>query len=315
MLQAIDRDKILTELVEFHSSLANDWTYPEWKRYVKRLHALLPDDRDLVAEGDGPGVDSLYRLLEDVDDLEKQPDAAETLARDHDGLAAGILKLSPWLQRLIRDFAPPSLPEAADSPEQSAPQHPAKGNAIPVTERPDRRFRLLGALFNVAFEGEVGNLPANLVGVQYVYRLLEQPNRTIKASELRGTIQATDNAMADQKQSVEALRKLHGRLQEIGHEMDSAKDGHDFTQQDLLEKEKEQLLEDVRRRTGKGGHARLERPDRKDVEAVRRAVRLVVDHCKLKWNLPKLSKHLDRAIKVGTEVVYRPDPSAPQWIF
>ena len=126
-LPEIDRASILTELVYFDSALLNGWPYPEWKRHVKRLRAMLPDpdDKELIGKGDGPGVASLYLLLEEVDDLEKQPDAVETLARDHDGLAAGILKLSPWLQQVIRDFAPPSLPEGADSPEQSqAPEPP-----------------------------------------------------------------------------------------------------------------------------------------------------------------------------------------------
>ena len=135
-LVEIDRASILNELVYFDSALLNGWPYPDWKRHVKRLRAMLPDDQELIGEGDGPGVASLYRLLEEVDDLEKQPDAVETLARDHDGLAAGILKLSPWLQKLIRDFAPPSLPEGADSPEQSqAPEPPPAPNVQPKRKR------------------------------------------------------------------------------------------------------------------------------------------------------------------------------------
>ena len=106
MLQPIDRDGVLSELLSFQMSVANQSPYAQWKRYVKRLRAMLPSDPDLIDGDNMQGVESLYRLLDDVKDTEGQPRAAEVLARD-DGTAAELLKLRPWLKRLIRDFSPP----------------------------------------------------------------------------------------------------------------------------------------------------------------------------------------------------------------
>jgi hypothetical protein len=177
----------------------------------------------------------------------------------------------------------------------------------------DYLFRQVGAFFDVAFEGETAKIPANLDGVGYIHRLLEKPQERIKASELRGAVQPSDNAKADRSEREGALRKIYERLRELEEELQAAKDRDDATNQERLEEEKENLHSEVRRLAGKGGHARLQRPDRKDVEAVRRAVKLVVTRCKEAWKLPKLADHLGRTIEVSTEVVYKPNFPAPHW--
>jgi hypothetical protein len=187
------------------------------------------------------------------------------------------------------------------------------GSLSSASERDDYLFRQAGAVFEVAFEGETGKIPVALNGVRYIHHLLEKPHKSIKASELRGAVQVSENAKAERCENEESLRKIRERLIELEEELRTAKDYNDASNQVRLEEEKEKLLSEVKRAVGKGGHARLQRPDRKDVESVRRAVKVILTNCGTKWRLPKLADHLARTIEVGTEVVYRPDSPAPKW--
>jgi hypothetical protein len=188
---------------------------------------------------------------------------------------------------------------------------PTEAPAPDIENNPARYlFQRDGAYYRVQFDGETGTLP-DLVGVQYLHKLLQRPNVSVKATELRGDVEVSPEIVEDK----ERLQGCHDQLQQIAAGLERARNENNLGEVDRLERDKQAVLDEVNRLTGIGGRARLTNPNDTARVAVTQAIERVRDGCRTRWNMRRFANHLEQYVDTGSDCTYRPVPAAPDWQF
>ncbi len=171
-----------------------------------------------------------------------------------------------------------------------------------------------GRVWTLSWHDEQASLP-HAKGLADLAVLLQRPGQAVSALELAGGVVATVGG-TDTLVDLQALSAYRDRLAELDTSLDQAGDDADLGRLDVLQHEREQLLEEVRRATGIGGRLRPTSNDpaeraRKAVSArIRDAIRRIGSVA------PTLGLHLDRSIQTGLECIYQPPPGdgpPPRW--
>jgi len=223
--------------------------------------------------------------------------AREGISADLTGVLAQLNDECVRTERVAR-----VSPDTVDDAENQAPPT--------ITEEPRFLFKRDGAYYRVRFDGEAATLP-DQAGVRYLHELLQRRNVPIKATELRGDVEASPEIVEDK----ERLRVLHNQSQEVNADLERARDNNDMGEVDRLEEDRQAILYEVGRFTGPGGKARLNNPNDAARVAVTKAIKGIVKRCRTEWNMPRFADHLRKHLDTGGDCSYRPALPFPDWIF
>jgi hypothetical protein len=198
---------------------------------------------------------------------------------DMAGLAARLPEVEP---RPARTTAP--LPVAAPAPGLSLVRD---GDVWAVTAG-DRTFRLKDSL-----------------GLQYLARLVGEPDRELHALDLAGASEDVDLGDAGEMIDPEARRTYKRRLEELDAELEEAERFGDAVRAHRARAEREFLAEELARAVGLGGR---ERRTGSAAERARVAVtRRIRDAIKrISAEAPERGRHLDRSVRTGRFCSYQP---------
>lgn len=204
---------------------------------------------------------------------------------------------------------------------------------------PPYLFTLVGEIWVIRYEAEEG-LFNNDKGMQYIRRILENPNRPVPALDLVGGSR-TDAAAArsidelekyeneedcpageswDDVLDEEAEKSIERRVKDIADQLEQARAEGNKNKVAKLEGEWEGIENELRATQGWGGKRRR-LGGMGAAEKARQAVCKALDRAYKKMvNAPaplsRLVDHLRRAIRAeGNHYVYRPDDPPPDWIF
>ena len=112
----------------------------------------------------------------------------------------------------------------------------------------------------------------------------------------------------------QALRECNERLKAVKTELEEARQYHDLGWQKRLEKEREEILAEVRKATGLGGVPRNLNSEDDNLRS-RIAVALLRARNALKAKMPKLAEHLHKNIHAESgQYIYNPE-QPPPWCF
>jgi class 3 adenylate cyclase len=186
-------------------------------------------------------------------------------------------------------------------------------------------FRRDGEVWTIGYDGETFRL-RDVKGLRYIAMLLAQPRRDVHALELvqaaegvapAGTavdLEAADLRLANESAGpvldAKAREAYKSRLQELGDDLQQARDWNDPERVALLEAEIDTLTEELARATGLGGRDRelpspAERARVSVTKAIRAAVKAIDRHS------PALGSHLDASISTGRFCSYAPPGEVP----
>jgi hypothetical protein len=178
------------------------------------------------------------------------------------------------------------------------------------------RFRKSGNIWDLEYEGESGQY-RDLVGLNYIARLLGQVHKPVNALDLYGS---QDRVKADRHSpqpvaDKEALAAYHTKLRDLDDGIVKAKEEGDSVSLSIYQKEKAQLLAEVRRAIR--GHGRLRdlgpaASDNKAADAVRKSIDNALR--RIGQDMPRLSRYLKLSIQWTNAVfAYHPPTPAPAW--
>ena len=189
-------------------------------------------------------------------------------------------------------------------------------------------FRREGEYWTVAYEGKTVRL-RDVKGLRYIATLLASPGREVHAlelvslasggrgepaasrsgGELAASIPSDGGVLLDDK----AKREYGERLEQLGDELQEARDWGDTERAARLEEEIDVLTQELARAAGLGGRSRTfsspaERARISVTKAIRTAIKLIDDQC------PALAAHLEASIQTGRFCSYAtPGAAPPRW--
>jgi hypothetical protein len=230
------------------------------------------------------------------------------------------LRAASLLESASRLCAELELP-ALDARVRSASRTELVGAA------PEAIFRREGEFWTIAYGGDMVRL-RDVKGLRYIAKLLAQPGRELHALELLQAIEGAPAARdvdldaahlhlaADSAVPVldaKAKRAYRSRLQELGDDLQQARDWNDPERVARLEAEIDALAEQLARATGLGRRDRElpspgERARVSVTKAIRAAIRAIDRHSH------PLGSHLGASISTGRYCSYAPPGEAPpEW--
>jgi tetratricopeptide (TPR) repeat protein len=210
---------------------------------------------------------------------------------DHE---AGDLGMLATLERARRARARAANRRAVDTPAGTA------GTASV--------FRLDGDVWTVAFAGRTVHMP-DAKGLRDLHTLLGQPGTDVPAYVLldpgRGRPQVPPRFGADSIIDERAKARYRHRLAELDGEIDRALDRHDDDRAVELDRERQALIDELRRATGLGGRSRRlgdegERARKTVTARIRDSLR------RLDQRHPELARYLRATISTGFVCRYQP---------
>jgi hypothetical protein len=168
--------------------------------------------------------------------------------------------------------------------------------------RPANVFRRDHDVWTLVFDGVEARLP-DAKGLRDLHVLLSNPRVEVPATRL-----ATDATVSPDAQPVlDARAKLayRRRLDNLDRELDRAASRGDAGRADILEKERQALLQELRRAAGLGGRDRSLNDHR---ERLRKTVTARIRETlrRLDDRLPALAAHLRASVHTGAVCVYAP---------
>jgi hypothetical protein len=192
----------------------------------------------------------------------------------------------------------------------------APGSAPPVTEHSLAHcnvFRRTGDVWTIAYEGRSTHL-RNAKGLQYIARLLREPEREFHVLELTGScIDPGSGGGVGPLLDGRAKAAYRRRLIDLRDELGDAEGCNDVGRTANVREEIEALTDQLAAAVGLNGRDRV---FASHVERARVAVRtrIAASMRKIGDAHPALGHHLATNIKTGRHCVYRPDPTrAPSW--
>ena len=176
------------------------------------------------------------------------------------------------------------------------------------------RFRREGEIWTIDYDGSTFRL-RDVKGLHYIAFLLGSPAREIHAVELAQAVEGvSDQAHADGPPGpaldAQAKNAYRRRLQELGEELQEARDWDDPERVARTEAEIDALTEQLARAFGLSGRDRpgaspAERARVSVTKAIRSAIKTIERHS------PPLGEHLTVSIRTGQFCSYAPPGEAP----
>jgi len=226
------------------------------------------------------------------------------------------------------------------------------GLSLVPSDEPRYLYQKEGANYKVRFEGEQGDIPADLQGAKYLDELLHHPNTSYPATALRNLYtekkavleakvthpedeyegrvskggQSHGSQLRERYEQVMYLMKGPDGLQQLLQDREEAKANGDAVKVTALTDEIGKVEGEINRVLGRGkitiDGTEICWPRRFRIggtpsdEAARVAVTSAIDlirkKCRTDWNLHRFARHLE-AVRTGAEVVYRPPEPWPDW--
>jgi hypothetical protein len=232
-----------------------------------------------------------------------------------------LVAMMAWVERFLRSSEAQAETEAEKGPLGFPP---------PPPKQPEWLFACHGTVCEIAGLGERATL-VWLTGLGYIEKLLRQPGRPIPYADLVAVTapeRATEAAEQTANEVLElddwsdqpaldkqALRKYHERVKEIGAELAEARQSNDSGWQGRLEKEREEILAEVRKAMALGGVPRNlnseENKLRCRIAAALNTARKAIKEAKM----PKLAEHFRKNIHAESgQYIYNPE-QPPPWSF
>jgi hypothetical protein len=201
-----------------------------------------------------------------------------------------------------------------------------------VGDDPPYVFRFDGHFWQVRFGGGSTLRPfPNHKGMQHIHTLLSnrdrdltalqvlhfrEPGRTNQRSIVSRERGSTAPAVAKPQDlfDEEALAQFKDRLSKLGEKIEDAKQFGNEAEQEKLERERIDLLNQIKKGQGLGGRTR--RLDVSPGEKARTTVTHSLERAFAlleKGGMVELVAHLESAIATGKECIYRPDSDFPEW--
>jgi len=229
--------------------------------------------------------------------LARLGEASARLGRAGAGDAAAAGEL---LDGVVAEATALGMGAALERARRLRPQDSAGGEAPPCAVRCD------GEVWTLAFAGRVAALP-DAKGLRDLHTLLARPRLDVSATELLGAAPALG---ADPVLDDSARADFRRRLAELDAAVDRALAGGEEATAAALERERQDLLDELRRATGLGGRARRLGDDaeraRKTVTArIRDSLR------RIDARHPELAMHLRSTVTTGTWCRYQPREDVP----
>jgi tetratricopeptide (TPR) repeat protein len=145
---------------------------------------------------------------------------------------------------------------------------------------------------------------ADLKGIRLLGRLVAAPGRPFHVLDLAGA-GVVEQGIPALDEEAKAVYRL--RLAEADEDVAEAERNHDEARRALAERDRDYLLEELRRASGLGGRTRMvggtaERARTSVTRTLRYAIGRIGDE------LPDLGEHLAAAVHTGVECSYAPDP-------
>jgi predicted ATPase/class 3 adenylate cyclase len=201
----------------------------------------------------------------------------------------------------------------------------------PSQERPAASFRREGEFWTISFAGETLRL-RDVKGLRYLAFLLGSPGREVHALELVQAAEglATGHAEAERAETDLRPSSLSGaepvldtqakdayrrRLEELGDDLQEARDWGDPERIAGIEEEIDALTDELARAAGLGGRDReLPSPAERARVSVTKAIRAAIKS--IERHSPELGAHLTASIHTGRFCSYAPPgEEPPAWTF
>jgi len=187
----------------------------------------------------------------------------------------------------------------------------ALAGVVGETSLPDAAFRREGDIWTIAFAGETVRM-RDAKGLRYIAMLLAAPGSEIHAGDLVGAVEGVGPAPSAREPVLDAAAKdaYRRRLQDLGEDLEQARDWGDPERVVRIELEIEALTGELARAAGLGGRDRelaspAERARVSVTKAIRTTIRAIDNHC------PPLGAHLAASIHTGRFCSYAPPGEAP----
>jgi predicted ATPase len=167
-------------------------------------------------------------------------------------------------------------------------------------------FRPEGGTWHIEFNDTNVYAP-DLKGFWHLRELVARPHQPVTALALVGAASDVEIASADTGPVLdrEALRKFRQRLTELDDELDAAAIRGDVARQADRSAERDALIAELKRATGRGGRPRRSgSPAEKARLNVTRTIRHAITD--LAARAPELAQHLDESIVTGVSCCYEP---------
>lgn len=191
----------------------------------------------------------------------------------------------------------------------------------PVTREREIVVHLRPGDDGVWWIGRDGTLTAvrDVKGLRYLRVVLERPGVDVSAIDLSATGAASGASPRPANEGIEhldrqALGSYRRRLAEIDVELDEARSWTDPARVELLERERDALLGEVRAATGLGGRVRRDgATDERARVAVRKAIASAI--ARIAAVDPTVGRMLEQTVRTGAHCRYDPDPDRPvRWV-
>ena len=161
-----------------------------------------------------------------------------------------------------------------------------------------------GNVWKIAYQGRSTHL-RDAKGLHDLSVLLAHPGEDVHVLDLAASaIRGSDstNPMLD----AQARAEFRRRITDLDKDFAEAQSDHDLARAERVESEREALLAELRRATGRGkdrglGPRTVERARKAVTARVRETIR------RIEVALPELGTHLDRSIITGTNCRYQPN--------
>ncbi|MFZ5893647.1 MAG: ATP-binding protein [Myxococcota bacterium] len=206
--------------------------------------------------------------------------------------------------------AHPNPPRAGSNPPAPATTPPRAGSNPPPLILPFT-FQLEGESWNVAF-GEQSFRLRDSLGLRYLARLFEAPNRAISALELSGAVRddaseaatgLVDAGDAGELLDEPARKSYQARVRELQRELAEAEAFADLGRTHRLRQELEFLTAELSRAVGLGGRTRRAGgAGERARSAVQRRIKNALD--RIREHSPELAALLERSVKTGSDCIF-----------
>ncbi len=193
-------------------------------------------------------------------------------------------------------------------------------SALPRSKQqaPAASFRREGEFWTIAYAGETFRL-RDVKGLRYLAFLLGSPGKEIHALELAQAVEGAPGrvapSLAEPVLDAQAKESYRRRLQELGEDLQEARDWSDIERAARIEAEIDAVTDELAHAAGLGGRDRqLASPAERARVSVTKAIRSAIKA--IERQSPKLGDHLSTSIRTGQFCSYAPPgEEPPAWTF
>ncbi len=211
---------------------------------------------------------------------------------------------------------PPARRSAPAAAAAIATATETNAGSAPPTETAGLPFSLVleGETWSIWHAGQAFRLRDSL-GLRYLARLFEQPNRGVSALELSGVapseFKLVDQSDAGELLDEQARRSYQARCRELTSELEEAEAFSDLGRVARLREELSALSAELSRAVGLGGRVRRAGGAAERARsAVQRRIKNALD--RIREQSPALAELLERSVRTGAECMFLPEQAQPR---